>query len=132
MSDSERGRIIDTVFERGGDPFTASFIAHEAEVSPRVVYEVVALMDCVKETGSVQGKRGMVRSYEVTGIPPESCITCSFNSRHATSCNRAPIHREDSNTGRPSPQQIYDEMCEEARTGRLTDAAGNLIATVDG
>lgn len=127
MSDTERGRVIATVFERGDEPFTAPLIAQMARVSPSVVYEVIDLMDCVKEAGGTPGKRGMVLSHEVTGVPPKACRTCSFNSRHATSCNRAPIQREGSNTGRKSPQQTYDEMCEEARTGRLTDAVGNPI-----
>lgn len=132
MSDTERGRIINTIFGQGDKPFTATSIAQAARVGPNRVYDVVASMDCVTGAGSTQGELGMVNLYEATGVPPEACSACYFNSGRSPSCSRAPNHKVAINTGQPSPWEVYLKMCEEARNGHLTDASGNLIAPVDG
>lgn len=130
MFDTERGLIVATVFDQGDKSFTASNIADEAGVAPNKVYDVVGLMDCVKETGRIQGELGMVRSYEVTGKSPEACRECYFNSGRTGSCSRAPNRRRSGDAGPSSPWQNLLNWSEEARTGRLTDASGNPIPPI--
>lgn len=132
---SEKGvrrGIINTIFNQEGAQFTASFIASEAGERSAEVYEVFDLMDCVTREGSAQGEKGVVKAYRVTGKPPESCTTCLFNSIRATSCTRAPTHGKFSNSER-SNKQLWDlhlQMCDEARTGHLTNVDGDPILSV--
>ncbi len=131
MSDTERGRIVDTIFSQAGKSFTASIIAHSTwEVVPTTVYGVVALMDCVTEVEPMPGIRRKVRVYQVTGSSPEACSPCYFNSGNRKSCTRAPSVREAPTTRRPSPWENYLKKCKEARTGHLTDTNGNPIVPI--
>ncbi|MEK7544253.1 MAG: hypothetical protein AAB557_05255 [Patescibacteria group bacterium] len=127
---SERLHIIDIIIDQGGESFPGSLIVDEARVRPSAVYAVIGLMDCVEEVGKMQGEARMVNKYQVTGKPPECCGSCAFHSVNANSCRRAPTYREPSDAGQLSVWDTHLQMCEEAKSGFLTDRHGNLILPV--
>lgn len=135
MIESPRSRIIDAAFQQTG-PFTASFVAGQAGVDPRDVYLVLINMDCVSEAGTTAGKLGPVKQYARSGSPPESCEGCAFAAPKATSCRRAPgdrghVHMRDGVVTR-GQWEAHLKKLEEAQTGALTDANGDLIIPIFG
>ena len=92
---------------------------------------MVDLMECVDNYGIAQGDQGRgAILYQVTQTLPVPCIKCHFNTPRSSSCSHAPNHSDAANTGASIRNQQWRrhlQVCDEARTGILTDVAGNLI-----